>query len=55
MALTYDEVIQIYKDLMRERPPSVPGPEAEKFAKELRVEMDEIIIKGGAFDIPKEL
>lgn len=55
MALTYDEVIQIYKDLIRRRPVSVPGKEAQEYADELRPEMDEIIIKGGTFEIPKEL
>lgn len=55
MALTYDEIIQIYKDLVRRRPVSVPGKEAQEYADELRTEMDEIVAKGGFFEIPKEL
>ena len=52
--LTYEEIIKIYKDLMVRNPISVPGEKAKKYAEKLRVEMDEIIAKGGFFEIPKE-
>ena len=52
--LTYDEVIQIYKDLMQEKPVSVPGEKARKYAEKLRKEMDDISIAGHFFDIPSE-
>lgn len=44
--LTYDQKVQIFMDLVLERPPTITGRLADEFRKELEIEIEEMRKKG---------
>ena len=50
--LTVKQMGEIMVDIGAERPIRVTGPEARKFAEQVKIEMDEIRAKGQVVELP---
>ena len=54
MTLTTDQMIKIMTEVSLGKPPTITGPEADKFREEVVVDIAKIEARGGIVDIPHE-